>query len=123
MKTSIRLKIVVISFLFVSVNLFGQDNPQSIVDNFFANYEKKGAEEAIDLLYATNKWMERKSDGINNLKSQLSRFNEGLVGEYFGHVFIDKIKTSDCYEIHTYFMKFDRQPLRLTFHFYKASDK
>jgi hypothetical protein len=53
----------------------------------------------------------------------LTNFNEELVGKYYGHVFVDKIEASDCFSIYTYLLKFDRQPLRLTFKLYKPNDK
>ncbi len=113
-------KLILVFVLFVTVDSFGQNSPQEIIDDFFKNYEQKGAKEALDKLYETNKWMSRKTDAVNNVKNEFARFDDELVGKYYGYVFIDKIETSDCYAIHTYFLKFGRQPLRLTFAFYKA---
>ena len=119
MKKILMTKLIFVFALFVSLNSFGQNSPQEILDEFFQNYEQKGAKEALDKLYATNKWLLKKSVALNNLTNELVSFNDELVGKYYGYVFIDKVETSDCYAIYSYFLKFDRQPLRLTFEFYK----
>jgi hypothetical protein len=36
---------------------------------------------------------------------------------------LDRIEAADCFSIQTYLLKYDRQPLRLTFKLYKPGDK
>jgi hypothetical protein len=105
------------------VMLNAQDSPEKIIEAFFSDYEKKGAGEAVDNLYATNPWTSRIQDAINNVKTQLERFNVDLVGDYYGYEKLTTKKLGDSYVLYSYFIKFDRQFLRLTFQFYKPKDE
>ncbi|RIJ48057.1 hypothetical protein D1614_12680 [Maribellus luteus] len=100
-----------------------QELPDSIINDFFKTYEKEGASKALDDLYATNPWTSRIQDAINNIKNQMERFDEELVGEYYGYEKIVSKKLGDSYVLESYFLKFDRQFLRLTFQFYRPKDK
>ena len=120
------IKKLLLSFSIIIVNCLAtvaQTSAQSLIDKFFSDYEKKGAAIAVDEIYKTNVWASRVQDNVNDVKNKLANFNEELVGKYYGYVFIDKIETSDCFSIFTYLLKFDRQPLRLTFKLYKPNDK
>jgi len=106
-----------------NLSTFGQSTAQSLIEKFFNDYENKGAKLAVEELYKTNVWTSRIQDQVDDIKNKLSNFNEDLVGKYHGHVFLDKIEAADCFTIQTYLLKFDRQPLRLTFKLYKPNDK
>jgi len=123
MKLIKKLSLCVLLILGSSLFTFGQSTPQSLIDKFFNDYEKKGAKIAVEELYKTNVWTSRIQDKVDDIKNKLTNFNEELVGKYYGHVFVDKIEASDCFSIYTYLLKFDRQPLRLTFKLYKPNDK
>jgi len=109
--------------IFSSFNLKAQNNPETIIQDFFENYESKGAGVAVDELYATNPWTSRIQDAINNIKTQLERFNEDLVGKYHGYEKLTTKKLGDSYALYSYFIKFDRQFLRLTFQFYRPDNE
>ena len=119
MKTTVCLLLILGS----NLSAFGQLTAQSLIDKFFDNYENKGAKIAVEELYETNVWTSRIQDKVDDIKNKLSNFNEELVGKYHGYVFLDKIEAADCFTIQTYLLKFDRQPLRLTFKLYKPYDK
>lgn len=104
-------------------SLQAQDSPEVIIQDFFENYKLKGAGVAVDELYATNPWTTRIQDAINNVKTQLARFNEDLVGKYHGYEKLTTRKIGESYILYSYFIKFDRQFLRLTFQFYKPDDE
>tara|TARA_R110000796_G_scaffold252637_1_gene389631 strand:- start:68308 stop:68766 length:459 start_codon:yes stop_codon:yes gene_type:complete len=106
-----------------SFNLKGQSEPEIIIQDFFKNYEAKGAITALDSLYATNPWTTRIQDAINNVKTQFERFNEDLVGKYHGYEKLTAKKLGESYALYSYFIKFDRQFLRLTFQFYKPQNE
>ena len=106
-----------------SFNLKAQDNPEIIIQDFFKNYESNGAGIAVDNLYATNPWTSRIQDAINNVKTQFERFNEDLVGKYHGYEKLTTKKLGESYALYSYFIKFDRQFLRLTFQFYKPDNE
>lgn len=116
-----KFKILTVGLIviFSSFNLKAQESPEIIIQDFFENYESKGAGIAVDELYATNPWTSRIQDAINNVKTQLERFNEDLVGKYHGYEKLTTKKLGESYVLYSYFIKFDRQFLRLTFQFYK----
>lgn len=103
--------------------LIAQESPEDIIDTFFENYENKGAEYSVEELYKTNPWTTRIEDAVHNVKTQLARFNDDLVGEYYGYEKLVKKQLGESYVLYAYFLKFDRQFLRLTFQFYKPNDK
>ena len=108
----------IILLLFVS-QVNAQKQPESIIDDFFKDYETKGASFAVDEIYKTNPWTVRIQDGINNIKTQLERFDKDLVGDYYGYEKLITKQLGDSYILYSYCIKFDRQFLRLTFQFYK----
>ena len=109
--------------IFSIFQLQAQESPEVIINAFFKNYEEKGASEAVDKLYATNPWTTRIQDAINNVKTQFERFDKELVGEYYGYEKLTEKKLGESYSLYSYFIKFDRQFLRLTFQFYKPKDE
>ncbi len=116
-----KLRILNLTLLLITISslkTFAQDDGQKLVDDFFSNYEK-GVEVAVDELYKTNPWTTRIQDAINNIKTQLARYNEDLVGKYYGHEHILTKQLGNSYVLHSYLIKFDRQALRFTFQLYK----
>lgn len=109
--------------LLSTLSLQAQENPEKIIQDFFKNYGDKGASEAVDKLYATNPWTTRIQDGINNVKTQLERFDEELVGKYHGFEKLTSKKLGESYVLYSYLIKFDRQFIRLTFQFYKPQNE
>lgn len=115
--------ITVILLLAGFVNLEAQTNPKEIVEEFFIDYKNDGATKALDKLYSTNKWMERATDAITNVKTKLEGLNEDYVGKYYGYELIAEKKLTESYLLLSYLVKFDRQPIRYTFHFYRPDNK
>ncbi len=124
MKRNYKIKLI-LAFAVFSMTHSGiaQRSPKEIVDQFFTDYKTVGSSMALDNLYKTNKWMDRATDAITNLKSQLEGLNEDYVGEYYGYELIVEKKLSQSYILLSYLVKFDRQPIRYTFQFYKPNDK
>lgn len=119
-----KLKPILLLILFtVSPIILAQSTPKDIAANFFVKYESDGASAAIDQLYKTNKWMERATDAITKLKNQLEGLKEDYVGEYYGYELIGTKKLAESYMLMSYLVKFNRQPIRFTFQFYKPNDK
>jgi hypothetical protein len=99
-----------------------QSSPQDLIDDFFATYEKD-AGKAIKELYATNTWTERVKDDIDKIIGTVNGFTESYVGNYYGYEIITKKKFAESFELHSYMIKYDRQPIRFIFKFYKPNDK
>jgi hypothetical protein len=119
-------KIKLLTFLIViilSTNILkAQSTTEEITTEFFKTYEKS-PQKAVDYVFGTNKWMiDRNKDGIENVKSQLTNFL-GLVGEYYGFEKITEKSVGKSFKLVSYMIKYDRQPMRFTFVFYRPNDK
>jgi hypothetical protein len=103
-----------------SLNLSAQDTPQKIADQFFSVYQMKGANDAIDYIFSTNKWMNESKDQIENVKFKLNSTLK-LIGKYEGYDLIVKKTVGDHLLVYTFLVRYDRQPLRFTMMFYNPS--
>jgi len=122
-----KINLKVTSILIVALFLFNitgnaQSTPTEIADTFFKDYVKSGSSIALDNLYSTNKWMTRSADAIVNLKSQMEGLNDDYVGKYYGYELIVEKRLTESFVLLSYLVKYDRQPLRFTFQFYKPND-
>jgi hypothetical protein len=117
MKTLFRI----LALTFITSFSYGQTTTKEIIDNFFVKYTTDPIK-AFDYAFSTNQFFDQKSDAIINLKNQFRNTVE-LCGKYNGHELITRKPTGQSIEMVTYFLKYDRQPLRLTFFLYKPSDK
>ncbi|WP_304237505.1 hypothetical protein [Jiulongibacter sediminis] len=122
MKTLFKF-FLLFSLIITSQSALAQNNPDKIVETFFDNYVNAGASEALNQLYASNKWMSRATDAINSLKSKLEGLNEDFVGPFYGYELIVEKKLSQSFILRSYLVKYDRQPIRFTFQFYKPDNK
>ncbi|MEM0519229.1 hypothetical protein [Aequorivita flava] len=112
-------KSLIILVLVASQFMVAQNSPKEMAATFFVNYQNEGASIAIDKLYSSNKWMEQATVAITNLKNKLEGLNENYVGQYYGYELIGEKKLAESYVLLSYLVKFDRQPIRYTFQFYK----
>ena len=122
MKNTKSIKLILPLILFnISIISFGQNTPEEIVSKFFTEYQNDGASKALDNLYLNNEWLKRSTDAITNVKQQLGTLNEDYVGKYHGYELIVEKKLSDSFILMSYLVKYDRQPIRFTFQFYKPN--
>lgn len=110
-------------FLFISFIGISQTQPKTVAELFFKEFKEKGASVAIDNLYSPNKWILRSGDAVIQLKNQLEGLNEEYVGAYYGQELMFEKKLTDSFILLSYLVKYDRQPIRFTFQFYKPNDK
>ena len=115
-------KLLFVLLISISGNLFAQSSPQDMINDFFATYEKN-AGKAVKELYATNKWTERIKDDIDKIIGTVNGFTESYMGKYYGYEIITTKKFSESFELYSYLVKYDRQPIRFIFKFYKPNDK
>jgi len=97
---------------------FSQTGSDSIPENFFQIFEKKGSDAAIDYIYSTNKFMQGNIQASLKVKTELKKITS-LVGKYHGHELMKKKVVSQSYVQLYYMAKFDRQPLKFIFILYK----
>lgn len=121
MKIQTKLIMCILIF-FLSINLTkAQSTINEITNEFFKVYEKN-PQKAVDYIFSTNNWMSKeKNYDVENVKSQLSNF-VGLVGDYYGYEKITEKSLGESLKLVSYIIKYDRQPIRFTFLFYKPKD-
>ncbi len=117
-----KTNFVLIVLMLVSVDFYGQSASKSLVNEFFTTY-KSNREKAVRDLYATNKWTETAKEGIEKVVTTVNGFTKTYMGDYSGYETIEIKKISPSYELHSYLVKYGRQPVRYIFKFYKPKDK
>ncbi|WP_211217400.1 hypothetical protein [Neolewinella persica] len=110
-----------LTFTMLIGSVSAQSSPNELSEQFFKTYVEKGSSEALDELYSTNSWINKSQDAVLKLKNQIEGLNEDYVGKYYGYELITEKKISDSYVLRSYLVKFDRQPIRYTFQFYKPN--
>ena len=111
--------------LFILVTFFyqcnAQDNtPEKISNNFFNVYKEQGSSKALDYIFSTNKFISEKD--VKTMKEQLIQY-ANILGEYHGNEVFIKNTIGNSIEIHSYVLKYERQPIRFILTFYKPKDK
>jgi hypothetical protein len=114
--------IICLTFTLFLGNLNAQSSPKELSEQFFKTYEEKGSSAALDELYSTSSWIDKAQDAVLNLKNQIEGLNEDYIGKYYGYELITEKKISNSFVLRSYLVKFDRQPIRYTFQFYKPND-
>lgn len=120
MKKNKLIPLFLLFFTVQFVTLKAQTNSDEITNQFFKLFEES-PEKAVVYIFNTNKWMERDRDGIDNLKTQISGL-KSIVGDYYGFEFLKETNMGTSYKQISYIVKFDRQPIRFTFVFYKPKN-
>jgi len=120
MKTKITI-IIFFSSLGVLCNLHGQTSHESITEEFFRQYALDPIK-AFDYAFSTNKWMDRNQDAVENLKNQYGNLLP-LIGQYHGYDLIVEKDIGEYLKLQSFFLRYDRQPIRLTFVLYKPNDR
>jgi hypothetical protein len=114
-------------FLFVLFAIFaqrsfGQNTPEEMVTKFFNEYERNPAK-AVEKIYASNVWTSRIKDGIVKMQQQVNSYTEDYMGKYYGYDPIVKKQLAERFVLCSYLARYERQPIRFTFEFYKPNDK
>lgn len=103
--------------------VFGQakDNGQPLVDKFFDLYKSSGHEAALKYAFGTNPWMSTRGDEVKNVIFELDK-TINLVGNFIGYEEIKSKTVGTRFRTTSYFVYYERQPLRFTFNLYKNND-
>jgi hypothetical protein len=110
------------AFLLLLASCNKSNNPKPFVDDFFNAYQSGNIVKALDNLFDTNKWFTASSNGeIEKLKNDMPLYLTQL-GEYYGYNLISEKTIGESFVIYTYLVKYERQPLRFTFIFYKPNN-
>jgi len=95
-------------------------DPNQINKEFFKIYESKGNEPSLKYLFSTNKWIPE-SD-FNSVNTKLSELTSQL-GRYYGYELITQKRIGDRYILYSFFVRYERQPVRFIMTYYKADSK
>ena len=120
MKQIILSAICLIFLVFNTSLTNAQTSSQEIIDKFFKLYEDETPAKAVDYAFSTNKWMYRKQDSMAQLKGQITGL-VSMVGEYRGYELIAQKSIGKSYELQSYMVKYERQPIRFIFVLYKPN--
>lgn len=110
-----------ILFFSCSIHLIAQSTPETLIDSFFTSYSKN-AGQAVKDLYATNKWMENQKEQVDKVVATVNNLTSNFIGDYYGYEPITSKKIGKSFVLYSYMVKYDRQPLRFTFQFYKPKN-
>lgn len=120
-------KLVFILCLGLSTALFAAPDegkpgkpPEEMVRIFFDLFEGRGPVTAVDYIFSNNPYIYEKQDSVGALKEKVSKL-ENVLGKYRGHILIEDLQFGDTIRTISYLVKYDRQPLRFTFIFYRAN--
>ena len=116
-----RKTILLLSLTFFTSIAFGQNSTDELTSNFFKIYESN-TDDAFDFIFGTNKWMGENKDGTEKVKFQLREY-ANLMGEYIGFEKLTEKSLGESLKVSVYLVKYDRQPLRFIFKYYKGKDK
>jgi hypothetical protein len=114
--------ILITAFVFISFLSFGQTGPEDILSSFFKEYVDNPSK-AVEEIYETNPWSMRIKDGIETMKNEVNKYTEDYVGKYYGYEVITKKQLGESFVLYAYEVKYDREPMRFTFIFYKPNKK
>ena len=114
------MKIIFAALLLLSSGV-SANNYQEEVDKFFELYADEKTSDAVDSIYASNKYVSSIPVQVKQIKTQLSSLDD-LVGEIN---FINKVsdyKVGELFVHVTYLVTYDRQPIRFEFQFFKVKE-
>ncbi|GAB4452807.1 MAG: hypothetical protein Fur0028_08310 [Bacteroidales bacterium] len=114
--------IVIFVMLFCSIlSLKGQNNPDEVVDSFFTYFKSKGVERSLLYVFATNKYLKQNPEIVANLKAKFDKALPVLGNFYRYEKYLHK-QVGNTFAHLGYLMIFDRQPIKIIFTLYFATD-
>lgn len=93
-----------------------------ISDRFFALVAEDKPTEAIDYVFGTNPWLLKIPDQVANVRVQFSNL-ESLVGAYVDREAMVDSQISGRYAYMYVLANYERQPIKIEFHFYRPKDE
>lgn len=116
-----KKSILLLSLTLLTSIAFGQNSTDELTSRFFEKY-KSNTDEAFDFIFGTNKWMGENKDGTEKVKFQIREY-ANLMGEYIGFEKLTEQSLGESLRVSVYLVKYDRQPLRFIFKYYKGKEK
>lgn len=116
-----QLLFIALVILTISCNKKSQE-PISIIENFFYFFEKESVNTALDDIFETNEYMMKHSPSdIEHLKESLLSYIS-VLGKYHGYEILSQYPVGKSIMHYCCVVKYDTQPIRFNFTFYKSSN-
>lgn len=111
----------ILFLFFLSVNAFSQTSSESVPDSFFYYFKTKGIERSLQYVFATNKYLKQNPEIVTNLKA---KFDKALpiLGNFYRYEKYMHKQVGNTFANLGYLMVFDRQPIKIIFTLYYATD-
>lgn len=93
--------------------------PDQMTEQFFALLKDNKPVEAVNSVWSSNSWMERKQDAADKLRSGLTNAIS-LIGQYHGFELLSRRQMGNRLVYMSFVAYYDRQPMRFEFEFYRA---
>lgn len=95
-----------------------KQDPKKMAEAFFTTYVKNPTE-ALNSIFATNKYFSKVETNV--VSKKLNDFIK-IIGKFEGYEFIQTEAVGTGLVLYNYIVKYERQPLKFTFIFYKANE-
>lgn len=118
-----KIQLLLTTFLSCII-CYGQgttQSPEELIKEFFSIYKSESPENALNNIFNTNKWIKESQDQIDNISIQLTN-TASLMGDYYNSKLITKASVGEDLIMYSYLVKYERQPLRFVFTFYKPNE-
>lgn len=106
----------------VETNTVKGKKPEQMVAIFFDLFRSRGPAQAVDYIYSNNPNIYERQDFLGSMKEKVAKLEE-MLGKEHGQVLIRDRQFADTVRVISYLVKYERQPLRFTFVFYKAENR
>ena len=93
---------------------------QKMVDEFFKAYKIAGHKDAVTSFLGKNKWIT--NDDANKVGTQIDEI-VSQIGRYYGQEKVSENYYGESVIQYIYLVRYERQPLKFIFRFYKPNDK
>lgn len=101
---------------------YTQSSPDQIIDKFFQDLATEKPDKVLDNFYTHMPWVSNIKVEIDKLKTNFATL-QTYFGKYNGNALIVKKEIGNgALVIYSYLIKYERQPVRFTFKFYKPKD-
>lgn len=118
-----RLFITVVACWFTWIStLIAQSTYQEVLDKFFSLYGEGKTDQAIDYIFATNKYLESAQQQVVAIKEKMKTITS-VIGSYYGYDIIGLYGSAERFIYIRCLVRHDRQPLFFTFLLYKPDSK
>ncbi len=115
--------VLFVLFLTLFSSVVSAQQPEDIINTFFITFDAEGSGPALDYLYGTNPWMEQNKEAVSNLKTRMEVLTPDTFGMLHGYELFGVKNFADTYRIYTYMARYDRQPIRFIFQFYRPGEE